>query len=190
MQRASPSWVKPVVDYGPLALFFGAYYAYGLMPATAVLMATTTVVLVFMLITERRVPLLPLVTTVVVGIFGGLTLWLEDETFIKMKPTIVNGLIAGVLLGGLAFGKPLLKHVLGAAWHMSEAGWRVLTGRFAAFFVLLACLNELVWRTQSTDFWVNFKVFGLIGLTFLFVLAQLPLLNRYREAEHAGSEAN
>jgi intracellular septation protein len=129
------------------------------------------------------VPLLPLITAIVVGVFGGLTLWLEDETFIKMKPTIVNALIAGVLIGGLAFGKPLLKHVLGAAWHMNEVGWRVLTGRFAAFFVLLACLNELVWRTQSTDFWVNFKVFGLIGLTFLFVLAQIPLINRYRQAD-------
>jgi intracellular septation protein len=181
MQRPTASWVKPVVDYGPLALFFAVYYFRGLMPATAVLMGATAVVLLFVLLTEKRVPLMPLITAIVVGVFGGITLWLADETFIKMKPTIVNALIAAVLIGGLVFDKPLLKPLMGTAWQMTEIGWRVLTRRFAVFFLCLAVLNEIVWRTQSTDFWVTFKVFGLIGLTFLFALAQVPLLNRYRQ---------
>jgi intracellular septation protein len=183
MQRPAAPRVKPVVDYGPLALFFAVYYFKALMPATAVLMGATAVVLLFVLYTEKRVAPMPLITAIVVGVFGGLTLWLEDETFIKMKPTIVNALIGATLIGGLAFGRPLLKPLMGTAWHMTEAGWRVLTRRFATFFLLLACLNELVWRTQSTDLWVTFKVFGLIGLTFLFALAQVPLLNRYRQAD-------
>jgi len=150
MQRPAAPWVKPAVDYGPLALFFAVYYFRGLMPATAVLMGATAVVLLYVLYTEKRVPPMPLITAIVVGVFGGLTLWLEDETFIKMKPTIVNALIAATLIGGLAFGRPLLKPLMGTAWHMTEAGWRVLTRRFAAFFLFLACLNELVWRTSCS----------------------------------------
>jgi intracellular septation protein len=185
MTRTPPRWLKPMVDYGPLAVFFLAYFKAGLLIATGALIAATAVALVLALWVERRVPWMPLTTAVVVGIFGGLTLWSGDETFIKMKPTIVQALFAAVLLGGLAFGRPLLKPLLGTAWPMDEAGWRQLSLRFALFFVVMAALNEAVWRTQSTDVWVTFKVFGLIGLTLLFSIAQVPLMTRHRLAEEA-----
>lgn len=178
--HGGPAWLKPAVDYGPIAVFFGVYLKWGLMTATGALIAATAVALAISLILARRVPLMPLITAIVVGIFGGLTLWLHDDTFIKMKPTIVQAVLAAILLGGLAFGKPLLKPVMGAAWNMDELGWRKLTLRFALFFLAMAVLNEIVWRTQSTDFWVNFKVFGLLGLTMLFSVAQMPLLQRHR----------
>ena len=172
--------VKPVTEYGPLVVFFGAYLLSDLITATAALMIATAAALALSYAVSRRVPLMPLITAGVVGVFGGLTLWLNDETFIKLKPTIVQGMIAAVLLGGLAFRRSLLKPVLGAAWRMTDEGWRRLTFRFGLFFVAMALLNEAVWRTQSTDFWVSFKVFGIMGLTFLFILTQLPLLNRHQ----------
>jgi intracellular septation protein len=119
---------------------------------------------------------------VVVGIFGGLTLWLQDETFIKMKPTIVQLLFAAILLGGLAFGRPLLKPLLSSMMPpMADAAWRQFTFRYGLFFIAMAGVNELVWRTQSTDFWVTFKVFGLPALTFVFILTQLPFVGRHTE---------
>ena len=178
--------VKPVTEYGPLVVFFGAYVLSDLITATAALMIATLAALALSYAVSRRVPLMPLITAGVVGVFGGLTIWLNDETFIKLKPTIVQGLIAAVLLGGLAFRRTLLKPVLGAAWQMNDEGWRRLTFRFGIFFVAMALLNEAVWRTQSTDFWVSFKVFGIMGLTFLFILTQLPMLNRH----HAGTPAS
>ncbi len=184
MARTPPRWLKPTVDYGPLAVFLLAYIKSGLLAATGALIAVTAVALALALWAERRVPWVPLSTAVVVGIFGGLTLWSGDETFIKMKPTIVQALFAAALLGGLAFGRPLLKPLLGAAFPpMDDAGWRQLSLRFALFFVVMAALNEAVWRTQSTDVWVTFKVFGLIGLTLLFSIAQAPLMMRHRLAE-------
>ena len=122
---------------------------------------------------------MPLVSAGVVLVFGGLTLWLHDETFIKLKPTIVNTLFGIVLLGGLWFGKPLLSIVLDSVLNLTEEGWRKLTFRWALFFFVLAGLNEIVWRTQSNDFWVNFKVFGIMPLTLAFALAQTPLIMRY-----------
>ena len=181
--KTPPSWLKPVTDYGPIAVFFVAYMARDLMWATGALMAATAAALVLSLVLARRVPLMPLITAGVVGFFGGLTLWLQDETFIKMKPTIVQLLFAAILLGGLMAGRPLLKPLMGAAWPMDEEGWRRLTLRFAIFFVAMAALNELVWRTQSTDFWVTFKVFGILGLTFVFALAQTPLMRRHALAQ-------
>ena len=180
MPRKSYAWVKPTTDYGPLIVFFIAYVRFDLMTATAALMAATAVALTLALIFERRVPMMPVITAVIVGIFGGLTLWLDDEMFIKLKPTIVQGLMSAVLLGGLVFGKPLLKPVIGTAWPMDDLGWRRLTFRFGCFFAVMAVVNEAVWRTQSTDFWVTFKVFGLMGLTFVFGMLQMPLLNRHR----------
>jgi intracellular septation protein len=175
----APRWLKPAVDYGPLAAFFASNLAFGLMAATAALIAVSLVALPLAWLLERRVPLVPLITAAIVALFGGLTLWLQDETFIKMKPTIVQAVFAAVLLGGLAFGRPLLKPLLGAVMPpMSERAWRQLTLRYALLFVAMAGLNELVWRTQSTDFWVTFKVFGLPGLTILFVLAQIPFVGR------------
>jgi intracellular septation protein len=181
-----PKWLSPTVDYGPLIVFFVAYFLGGLLTATAALMAATAAALVLSLAVRRKVPLLPVITAAIVGVFGGLTLWLEDETFIKMKPTIIQALFAVVLLGGLAFNRPLLKPLLGAALPpMDDAGWRRLTFRYALFFVAMAILNEVIWRTQSTDFWVTFKVFGIVGLTLLFGLAQMPLISRHRLPEQA-----
>lgn len=189
-QPSSHRWLKPASDYGPLAVFFAAYWLADLLTATAALMGATVLALAASLILERRVPLLPLITAGVVGVFGGLTLWLADETFIKMKPTIVQVLFAAVLFGGLLFGKPLLKPLLGSAWRLHDRGWTLLTLRFAVFFLVMAGLNELVWRTQSTDVWVNFKVFGILLLTFLFTLAQVPMIGRYQlpDDDKAGAD--
>ena len=183
--RIVKAWVKPLSDYGPIVVFFGAYLGWNLLVATAALMATTAVALALSLIVNRRVPLMPLITAGVVGVFGGLTLALNDDTFIKLKPTIVQTLIAGVLLGGLLFDKTLLKPVMGTAWPMDDAGWRKLTRNFGFFFLAMAVANEIVWRTQTTDFWVTFKVFGIMALTFAFSMTQIPILNRHRVEEDA-----
>jgi intracellular septation protein len=180
MTRRAPRWLKPATEFGPLAVFFLAYLKFGLLPATGALIGATALALAASLWLSRRVPLAPLITAVVVGIFGGLTLWLQDETFIKMKPTIVQGLFSVLLLGGLVLRRPLLKPVLRAAWSMDETGWRRLSFRFGLFFAAMAGLNEVVWRTQSTDFWVAFKIFGLLGLTLIFTLAQMPLMTRHK----------
>ncbi len=187
--RPEPAWLKPASDYGPIAVFFAAYVLSDLLWATGALMAATAVALALSLAIARRVPLMPLITAGVVAVFGGLTLALQDETFIKMKPTIVQVLFAVVLLGGLAAGRPLLKPLMGAAWSMDDQGWRKLTFRFGIFFLAMAGLNEAVWRTQSTDFWVTFKVFGILGLTLLFALSQTPLMRRHHLAEEAESLA-
>jgi intracellular septation protein len=127
----------------------------------------------------RKLPIMPLVSGVVVVVFGGLTLWLDNEAFIKLKPTIVNTLFGVVLLVGLYFGKPLLAVVLDSVFELTDEGWRKLTFRWALFFFVLAVLNEIVWRTQTTDVWVSFKVFGIMPITVLFALLQTPLLMRH-----------
>ncbi len=189
--KKAPSWVKPAADYGPLIAFFTGYMMNGrdLMVATVWLMIATAIATIALLIIERRVPVMPLVTAGIVGVFGGLTLWLKDDTFIKMKPTIVQLIFAVILLGGLAFGKLLLKPLFGAAWKMRDSAWRTITIRYGLFFIVAAALNEVVWRTQSTDFWVNFKIFGLIGLTVLFSLSQTPLILREAKAAEAGEDS-
>ncbi len=183
--RTAPPWLKPAVDYGPLMVFLAFYFATDLFAATAALIAVTVLALVLAFWIERRVAWMPLVTATVVGIFGGLTLWSGDEIFIKMKPTIAQLLFASVLLGSLAIGRPVLKPLLGAAWPMDDLGVRRLSQRFAVFFLVMAALNEAVWRTQTTDVWVLFKVFGLLGLTLLFSVSQVPLMTRHRLPEAA-----
>ena len=184
------AWVKPVTDFGPIAAFFLAYIFTDLMVATAVLMAATAVALALAYGVERRLAVMPLITAAIIGVFGGLTLWSGNETFIKMKPTIVQALFAFVLLGGLAFGKPLLRPLMNAAWPMDDAGWRKLTFRFGLFFAAMAILNEIVWRTQSTDFWVSFKVFGILGLTLVFSVSQLMLLQRHHDDSQQAGEGS
>jgi intracellular septation protein len=178
------------VDYGPLALFLLAYLTAGLMAATAIIIAASLAAAALAWLVERRLPIMPLVTAAVVAVFGGLTLWLRDETFIKMKPTIVQVLFGTVLLFALATGRPLLKSLFGSMIPaMNEQGWRQLTLRYALFFFAMALLNELVWRTQSTDVWVSFKVFGILGLTVVFIMAQMPLIQRHMAAQPAESGA-
>ena len=176
----SPSgWLRPSIEYGPIAIFFVAFNLADLFVATAAIMVATTLALALSYAVERRIPMMPLITAALVGIFGGLTLWLNDETFIKMKPTIIQAIFGSVLFVGLLANRLFLKSLMGSVWHMTDKGWKILTMRFSVFFYLSAILNEAIWRTQSTDFWVNFKVFGLTGLTIAFVLSQLPLLKRF-----------
>lgn len=167
------------LDIGPLLLFFLAYRFAGLMTATGALIVFTAFSLAVTYAMEKRISPMPLVSGVAVALFGGMTLWLKDDTFIKMKPTLVNLLFAGILLGGLAFKKPLIKYVLESAVQLTERGWWLLSRRWGLFFIFLAVLNELVWRNFPTDFWVNFKVFGMFTCTMLFMLAQIPMLKQH-----------
>ncbi|MCF4165925.1 septation protein A [Zavarzinia compransoris] len=177
-----------VLEAGPLAVFFYCNTKFGLFTATGVFMVATVVALAVDWTLERRLPIMPLVSGGFVLVFGGLTLILQDELFIKMKPTIVNSLFAIALFGGLAFGRALLKPMFGAAFQLTEAGWRVLTVRWASFFVVLAVLNEVVWRNFSTDTWVDFKVFGIMPITILFTLAQMPLILKHQLPEEQAEE--
>jgi intracellular septation protein len=155
--KQAPGWLRPVVEYGPIAAFFIAYSMADLFVATASIMVATVLALALSYIVERRIPMMPLITAGIIGVFGGLTLWLQDETFIKMKPTIIQAIFGTVLISGLLVKRLFLKSLMGAAWQITDEGWRVLTIRFALFFFLMGGLNEAVWRTQSTDLWVNFK---------------------------------
>lgn len=180
MTTTEPKWTGPVVDYGPLVVFFAVYLIWGLIPATGALMGATLIALVVSWTVRRTIPMMAVVTAVIVGVFGGLTLWFNDETFIKVKPTIVQALFAVILLGGLLFKKPMLKYVLGKVWPIDDAGFFKLSFRFGLFFAAMAVLNEVVWRTQDTDTWVLFKVWGLMGLTFVFAMSQIKVFETHR----------
>ena len=173
--------LKLVLELGPLVVFFFCNAKFGIFWATGAFMAAIGVSIAVTWRVEGRVPTLPLVTGVFVLVFGGLTLILQDELFIKLKPTIVNTLFAVLLLGGLFFRRNFLKMLLHQVFPMTDHGWRLLTVRWAGFFLLLAVLNELVWRNYSTDAWVNFKVFGIMPLTIVFSLLQLPTMQRFRD---------
>ncbi len=175
--------LKLVLDLGPLLVFFGANSRFGIFVATGAFMAAIVIALAISYALTRHLPIMPLVTAIVVVVFGGLTLVLHDELFIKVKPTIIYVLFGGVLLGGLAFGKSLLGIVFDSVFHLTEEGWRKLTLRWALFFLALALANEIVWRTQTTNVWVDFKVFGVVPLTFLFAALQYPLLTKYAAPE-------
>jgi intracellular septation protein len=172
-------FLKVVLDLGPLALFFFANSRYGIFAATATFMVAILVALAVSYAMTRHLPIMPVVTAIIVVVFGGLTLILHDATFIKVKPTIIYALFGAVLLGGLFFNKPLLGMVFDSLFHLTQEGWRKLTWRWAIFFFVLAVLNEIVWRNFSTNAWVDFKVFGVTPLTFVFAALQAPLLKRY-----------
>jgi intracellular septation protein len=196
--------LKLLLDLGPLLLFFFAnsrpeLFApllapvmpgsllsgerAGIFVATAVFIPAILAALAISYALTRHLPLMPVVTAVIVVVFGGLTLMLQNETFIKLKPTIIYVLFGAVLLGGLAFGKALLGLVFDSVFRLTDEGWRKLTWRWGVFFLALAVLNEVVWRNFSTDTWVNFKVFGFLPLTIIFAAAQYPLLQKYAVPE-------
>ena len=174
-----PQLIKMALELGPLVVFFIANARADIFVGTAWFMGAMVLSLLLSWLLLKRVALMPLVTGVVVLVFGGLTLWLHDDTFIKMKPTIVDSLFGVVLLGGLLFRVSLLRYVFGEVYKLRPEGWTVLTLRWGLFFFFLAALNEVVWRTQSTDFWVAFKVWATMPLTILFAASQLPVLNKY-----------
>ena len=180
--------LKFALELGPLAAFFIAYSRFNIYVATGVLMAVVVASLIVSYAMLRRVPIMPLVTAVIVVIFGSLTLFLHNETLIKIKPTALYLLFAGALFVGMAFNKPLLPILFDSAFQITEEGWRKLTYRWAFFFLALAILNEIVWRTQSTGVWVDFKTFGVLPLTIIYGVAQAPLIMRY-ESKDAESDA-
>jgi intracellular septation protein len=171
--------LKLVLDIGPLILFFAANSKFGIYTATGAFMVAVLAALAVSYVLTKHVAVMPVVTAVIVLVFGGLTIVLHDELFIKLKPTIIYVLFAGALFFGLFFNKPLLGMVFDSMFNLTEEGWRKLTWRWAFFFVFLAVVNEVVWRTQSTDFWVNFKLFGVVPLTFIFGALQYPLLVKH-----------
>lgn len=182
VQIDSRQIIKLIVEMGPLVVFFIANSQAGILVGTAWFMGATAVALTASKLILGRVPLMPLISGVFILVFGGLTLWLQDSTFIKLKPTIVNLLFSCILFGGLAFGQSFLKYVFGEAFSLTEEGWRILTIRWALFFLFLAVLNEVVWRNFSEDFWVSFKLWGLMPITMVFAMSQVGLLQRYEQS--------
>ena len=174
------SLYKLLIDIGPLAVFFIFYTRSGLQASILPFMVATVIAVLFSYILEKKIPIMPTVGAGIVLLFGGLTIYFDNDVFFKMKPTIINVLFAIILYGGILINKPLLKYLLGAALKLEEAGWKILTQRWIGFFIALAVLNEIVWRTQSTDVWVNFKVFGILPITFIFTMTQFPLIKKYQ----------
>ena len=172
-------FLKLGLELGPLVLFFVVNAYSGLFWATGIFMVATIITLAVSWALTRRLAIMPLVSAVVVMIFGTLTLYLQNETFIKVKPTIIYLLFGGALLGGLAFGRPLLGYVFDAVFRLDDAGWRKLTFRWGLFFLAMAALNEIVRLYFSTDTWVAFKLFGFVPLTIAFTLSQMPLIQRH-----------
>jgi intracellular septation protein len=171
--------LKLALDLGPLLLFFFVNARFGIYAATGSFMVATIVSLVVTYALIRRIAIMPLVSAIVVMVFGGLTIWFQNETFIKVTPTIIYSLFAILLLGGLAFGRSLIAIVLDSMFSLDAEGWRKLTLRWGLFFVAMAIVNEIVWRSVSTDAWVAFKTFGFLPLTVVFALAQTPLMMRH-----------
>jgi intracellular septation protein len=189
--NVKPVWFNPLVErFLSPALFEGPNGS--IFTATAVFLPTTIVALAAGLILTRRIPIMPLVSGVFVIIFGALTLWLQNDLFIKVKPTIVNALFGVILLGGLATGRPLIRYVLDAAFDLQAEGWRKLTLNWGLFFLFLAVLNEIVWRNFSSEFWGGFKLFGTMPITLLFAASQVPILLKYETKPQGvdGAEKN
>lgn len=186
--------LKLVLELGPLVLFFfvnnrgaslieqfdlAGWFPQPIFLATGVFMVAMLISLAVSWVLTRHLAIMPLITGIVVLVMGGLTLWLQDDLFIKIKPTIVNVFFGGVLLAGLMYGRSLLAYVFDSAFALDDEGWKKLTLRWGLFFLFLAVVNEAVWRTQTTDFWVAFKVWGIMPITMVFAMAQLPLMQRH-----------
>jgi intracellular septation protein len=181
-------WPRLIIELGPLLVFFATNALAGIFAGTAAFMAATVLSLVVAHIRYHKIAIMPIISGIIVLIFGGLTLFLHDETFIKLKPTIVYSMFAVLLAAGLLLKKPLLELLFGSAFTLTEEGWRKLTLRWIGFFIAMAIVNELVWRNFSTNIWVSFKAFGFIPLTILFTLAQMPLLQRHGFPAHGADE--
>ena len=171
---------KILIDIGPLAIFFIFYTRGNLQSAILPFMIATIIAVLFSYIIEKKIPIMPTVGAGIILVFGGLTIYFDNEIFFKMKPTIINIIFACILYGGEFFKKPLLKLLLGKTLKLQSKGWSLLTKRWIGFFLALAILNEIIWRTQSTDLWVNFKVFGILPITFIFTMTQFSLIKKYQ----------
>ena len=177
------SFLKFVTDFGPLLILFTIYYKSGnnLTAAIPPLIIATIIAVIIMYFVEKKIPYVPLVGGIIISLFGGLTLYFDNPVFLYMKPTIVNIIFAGILIvSKIFFNKNFLKFFLQTAFQLSEDGWSKLNFRWAYFFIFLAILNELVWRTQPETTWVNFKVWGMLPITFIFTALLLPLINRHK----------
>ncbi|MDX2145569.1 MAG: septation protein A [Rhodospirillaceae bacterium] len=181
-------WLKLALEMGPLLVFFFCNARFGIFTATMVFMVATVAALAVSYTLVRKVPIMPLVGGAFVLIFGGLTIWLEDDLFIKLKPTIVNLLFAAILFAGLAMRRMFIKIVLEAAIQLTDAGWLILTRAWIAFFVVLAAVNEIVWRNFATDTWVSFKVFGIMPLTLVFSFALIPIIMKHQIHPPSGDD--
>jgi intracellular septation protein len=192
MNKAQPHPLfKLATELGPLMIFFFANAKFNLFVATGAFMVVVVVAMIASYTVTRHIPIMALVTGVIVIVFGTLTLVLHDETFIKVKPTIIYGLFAAILGGGLLFGRSFIAVMFDQMFNLTAQGWRLLTMRWALFFLAMALLNEFIWRTQTTDFWVAFKAFGVIPITMVFAMLQMPMIKRYHlePAPLEGSDA-
>jgi intracellular septation protein len=178
-ENLGPQLLKLVLEVGPLVVFFLSNSWWGIYVATKTFMVATIISIILSRALLGKIAIMPLVTAVFVMIFGGLTVWLENDLFIKLKPTIVNLFFGAILLVGLMFGRSLLKYVFADAFHLTDAGWQILTRRWGYFFILLAILNEIVWRNFSTDSWVTFKTFGIMPLTMIFAISQIGIIKQH-----------
>lgn len=196
---SASQWTRMAIELGPLVVFFlmnaqadrvfGNTEAQNIFYATGAFMVATVISLSYSYVKFRRVPTMPLVSGIFIMVFGALTLWLQDDEFIKLKPTIVNALFAAALLGAAAMGKPVMKQLFDGAFDLTDKGWMVLTVRWGLFFIFLGLVNEIVWRNFSTDFWVSFKLFGVMPMTLVFGMAQIPVLTKYARGRDIDTQA-
>ena len=180
------SFVKFIADFGPLLIFFALYYKSdkNLIAAIPPLVVATLIAVIVLYVLEKKIPYVPLVGCVLICIFGGLTIFFKNPIFIYLKPTVINTIFAIVLLGSkILLNKNLLKTFFKGSINLEEIGWNKLTYRWSAFFIFLAILNEIIWRTQTEEIWVNFKVWGILPLTFIFTAFQIPLIQKYKKNE-------
>ena len=177
------SFIKLLTDFGPLLIFFIVYYKGGknLQIAIPPLIVATIIAVIVIYYLEKKIPYVPLIGAILISVFGGLTIFFKNPIFIYLKPTIINSLFAiALLIGKLSFKKNLLRLFLSGSIQLQDMGWDKLMYRWVSFFIFLAILNEIVWRTQSEEFWINFKVWGILPITFIFTAFQVPLIKRYR----------
>ncbi|MGB8603175.1 MAG: septation protein IspZ [Rhizomicrobium sp.] len=181
--------LRLIIDWAPMLLFFVAYKVSGIFAATATIMVAAALALVACYVLEKKIAPVPLFTAVVVGTLGGLTLYLKDDTFIKMKPTFVYSLLALVLIVSELVGRPLVKSILGGTVPLHDRAWRGLAFRFGGFFLVMALLNEVVWRNFTRDTWMNYHLFGAMALTFVFAISQAPYMmkNQIEDEKPQGS---